>query len=1047
MEIWSILGIEQTKDKNEIKKAYRKKLAKTNPEDNPDGFMELRSAYEEALLFADEQEPKAEDDSKSNKITLRLEEIYGSFSRRIDRKEWEELFDFDEFVSLDTSEDSFDLLMRFLMEKFCIPQSVWKLICDTFDIEDRKKELSAVYPEDFIEYVINNATFEDMIDYKLFEGDEKNFDRYIELYYKLDGAIRRRDIKNQEIFLKELQELDVYHPYYDVCRIRHELQKVLETRTEDAAGLTEEQQAALERMQGEAHDLYTSYNKDIFIINCCGDIALIREDYEKAKEYYDISYELAPDNYMVQGKQAELNYYLGDYEKSRDIYMDLLKINHYDNNVRVGMIKANQGLIDRYKEELKQDPANVKARMEMSWSLYQSYRFSEAIAQLDTITPDADLAFEYYNLKGRTYLCMDEFENALDCFFQWKEAIESIASDDTSEDAEKKRKRYEYTNFLIADCYLKRDNYKEARKYLETALKKDHEEIILSYEAMCELEYKDGSMEACLDACEELLQKDPRSYIGYDYMSRAYFRMGYINETLNACEHAISIYPYVAKPYALEIRVFLRLERVETARKILERFAELNINSDYMRYMEAQILEAEDNLDEAIHILVNTVNNADLEETDMEEFGDLYLMLGALYEQKSDVKNAIDIYDKLSKIEPRNGSVYGRLGMLYRDNDRLSDAIPMLTKQLNINPIAYYYIQRAILYRHFGRLNEAEADYKSALKDEPDNAFCYSRLGLIYELKGNFDDAIVCFDKSLRNISDEEDAETKRKPQIVACMARVYQCQNKFSESDRMYTAYIEKYGMNADVLYDYSELLFRMNRMQDAVNVLTKCIDEVPYDSDVQMCIRQLIFIYGTEGYIDKANEALQLALSKDEFDARAYGSMANIFRNRGMYGQARKLYEKAIETARIRREKGLNDDGVNYCLELAEVIIFDKGFFKPSVDAFLKKGYEVYDDANNPYVMLKLVSGKKAEKKFKEALAIAERAYRANRCSGCFYSKCHEAIFEKGIIYEAMKKYDKALECYKMALKIVGHNSIYEEKIKRIEENDSRNRSRNNK
>ena len=46
---WNLLGIEPTKDKKIITTAYRAKLAHTNPEDKPEEFKALRSAYEEAL--------------------------------------------------------------------------------------------------------------------------------------------------------------------------------------------------------------------------------------------------------------------------------------------------------------------------------------------------------------------------------------------------------------------------------------------------------------------------------------------------------------------------------------------------------------------------------------------------------------------------------------------------------------------------------------------------------------------------------------------------------------------------------------------------------------------------------------------------------------------------------------------------------------------------------------------------------------------------------------------------------------------------------------
>ncbi len=49
---WQILGIEPTKDKTEIKKAYAKLIAVFHPEENPEKFQEIQQAYKQALNYA-----------------------------------------------------------------------------------------------------------------------------------------------------------------------------------------------------------------------------------------------------------------------------------------------------------------------------------------------------------------------------------------------------------------------------------------------------------------------------------------------------------------------------------------------------------------------------------------------------------------------------------------------------------------------------------------------------------------------------------------------------------------------------------------------------------------------------------------------------------------------------------------------------------------------------------------------------------------------------------------------------------------------------------
>lgn len=1016
MNIWDILKIEETKDKDKLKSAYRTLLTKVNPEDDPEGFMELRRAYEEAVKLADVKDDKNDGSGCTplDELLNRIKEIYNDFNSRIDVSVWQELFNSDIYVSLESSDKSFDVLMKFLMGNFYLPQKIWKLIRETFDFDHRKKEYAETYPEEFIDYVINNSTYDDILNYYLFDGDMDDVDKYIEKYYKLDYEIRRHNIDKQNDIIDELEQFDIYHPYFEISKITNQIQKLGEDVNLDELSL----------YQNEIEQLLADFSDDLFVVISCGDVAMARKDYKRARECYDKASFISPDNYMVKGKLADVSYYEGEYEKSRDLYLDLLKINHYDNNVRAGMIRANYAIIEEHKEKLVQNPEDNKIRIEMAWCYYQSLRFEEAVNILSEFEPDDEQKCEYYNVKGRSYLCMLNYEKARECFFVWVDEISKIPDDDNSEDAVKRKKRYPYANFLIADCFLKTKQFDEARKYLEIALLNEHEEILLSYEALCELEYETGNYEACIDACEKLKERDQRNYIAFSYLAKACLKLDYIKESMSASEKAISIYPFICEPYVNEIKIFLRYNQTDQARQVIGRYKQLNLESDKIDYFEAVIVSSEGKYKEAISMFEDLEDKINPDDTDLEDINNLYMEMGYCYEKTEDVYSAKKCYEKVIANDPFHKRAHGCIAFIYKNKKQYDKALEEFDKQIDINPNAYYYINRAILCKLMGKPKNALLDYFCALKMEPYNCFCLSRIGQIYENDGDFEKAVEFYNKTLECVG-ENDNEIKK--QTLEGLARVLQCTNSFKESKETYERFFEEFGLLADVAYDYAELLYRMQNMDEAVNFLMRCINELEYSSDVQMCIRQLCYIYGREGYIDKAYESFQLAISKDKNDAKAYANMGEIFINARLYDDAIQMYLKATEIDK--------DNKNNYYSRLVEATVLRRGLFKPELKNYIKKAYISEENLRYSLNCVKMVRLNRLTKKYQDAISIADMALKQSRCYMCPYGRCHEALYEKGLVYEAMKDYEKARVCYLEALKVCGHNPVYEEKLKRIE------------
>ncbi len=186
MDIWTLLGIEKTADTKVIKRVYAKMLKNYHPEDDPEGFMRLRKAYEAALeqaesgsvdvefpvsdasTFEDDNKHTRENISKPEEIFCtvdirndeksfpqnekeqlleKIETLYSDIFKRREVKCWQELFaelTVDEYHYLD--EKAWD----FFNKNCSLPYEVWKFINSEFSIfEDGRFRWTKLVKYDF----------------------------------------------------------------------------------------------------------------------------------------------------------------------------------------------------------------------------------------------------------------------------------------------------------------------------------------------------------------------------------------------------------------------------------------------------------------------------------------------------------------------------------------------------------------------------------------------------------------------------------------------------------------------------------------------------------------------------------------------------------------------------------------------------------------------------------------------------------------------------------------------------------------------------------
>ena len=496
MDIWQILQIEPTRDKNALKKAYRKILVTVHPEDDPEGFRKLREAYEEALRLAECPEEPIEPapDTPRGKMIKAMQEIYASFFRRVRTEEWETLLSEPYAVSLETSEEAMLTLLDFLMEHYNLPHQVYALIDRHYDLSERLEELRQRYPIRFLDYILANAHFPDAIDYTRFTGPEDyDYDGLIEKATAFSRALRSGRREEQEKLLASLSDLPVRNPEIDTLIARFHWEK----------GDREKALAEMERLEREASD-------DGAVLIALGDMLLNSGRVDEADERYRKVKARNPEDHLIKGRMGEVCIARGEYEEARDIFYQLLRDDPYDNYLRSATLKACEGVAGQKEIQLKQDPSDGKVRVELAAAYYQCYLFEKAENLLKEIRPPEGIpGVNYHNYMGRSLLSRKKYDLAEEEIRLWIRGILQIPETDVSEDAVAARKRMGYARTLLAVCCMQQHRFDEARKELSAALACHHEEYVITLEEQCLLEYMSGNYRDGVRACVELESVSP----------------------------------------------------------------------------------------------------------------------------------------------------------------------------------------------------------------------------------------------------------------------------------------------------------------------------------------------------------------------------------------------------------------------------------------------------------------------------------------------------------------------------------------------------------
>lgn len=162
---WQVLGIEATTDTDAIRQAYLALLPSFHPETDPQGFKQLREAYENALQGTTSPAITVVDEDPDTPWVNYLREIFGDLladgERRFQPQAWQEFIQQINKLSITQAEKARWLLCDIAMQTFPVSYSCMNLLSQRLSWEQRdcNGEIDRERLDNFLFYVERGDLF------------------------------------------------------------------------------------------------------------------------------------------------------------------------------------------------------------------------------------------------------------------------------------------------------------------------------------------------------------------------------------------------------------------------------------------------------------------------------------------------------------------------------------------------------------------------------------------------------------------------------------------------------------------------------------------------------------------------------------------------------------------------------------------------------------------------------------------------------------------------------------------------------------------------
>jgi len=730
MTHWYTLKLEKTKDKNEVRAAYMALLPNFNPEDDPEGFANLRNAYEEAIKEIDNEATDAEKSNDPVSIFfVEMKKLYKDFAKRIDPARWEEILKSDVCTALDTEEEVDVKMLEFIAENHNFPTKVWVVLDSRFGWTKRADELRKRYGPGLIDSIIGSVESKFDPHYQLFEYDPgADVDRFLFLRDSLTQALDNRNKDDAASLLEEIKGVGVRHPIYDIEAARYE-------------ALNENSAKALEILNAvtEKHPVFKT---EPFFLYVIGTVLLSFEEKEKHAEAlstYKKALEIVPDYFFAQLGVVDTLVKQEEYDDAEKYISDVMLLENPSNEYLYRYFLHISGLkLKKYEELYAQDPTT-----DITEKLAQCYLRNNIHDKCIELLEDKLETGKAYSMLGFSYSRLKEYEKA-------------IKYTEKSLELEPKFSAY----ITLSEIYLAQRLYKNvienAEKGLTAGLSEEGTEIVGKVRLLADKAYaykKLDEYDKALELINEAIAINDKMCNLYADKADILQDMYEFSDAYAEAEKAMNLMPNWPRPYELILDIFYRAGNYEQMLDVFAETDQMEMKSHGLTYFKGCRAGALEEYEECFKLLTGL-----LEEENLDTWEDKTLDALCFYYRSAENHEKVAEYSqKLIEFLAKNNfkpnaKAYMYLASAHEELYGPDKELETLIQGLKAMPES----EDLLLQYDFHYDNEEAPErfdsWKKLMEVAPNNAVPYNRMAILYASEDRFQEALEVIARGLTKL-------------------------------------------------------------------------------------------------------------------------------------------------------------------------------------------------------------------------------------------------------------------------------------------------------